>query len=78
MGIPVSTRTIARPLAVATAMHRLRPIALAEMAPLVRSSTCLFRTWTAGSALMMNQPISTANGTKSRPMPWLTISPPST
>src|SRR5699024_7187418 len=76
MGRPVSTRIMARPLAMATATHRLRPMALAEMAPLVRSSTCLFSTWTAGSALMMNQPISTASGISRRPLPWRTISPP--
>ena len=39
--MPVSTRTIARPFAVATAMDRLRPIAFAEIAPALSSSDLL-------------------------------------
>ena len=35
-------------------MDRLMPIALAEIAPALKSSTCRLRMWTAGSALMMN------------------------
>ena len=38
---------------------------LAEIAPALKSSTCRLRIWTAGSALMMNQPISMASGMSS-------------
>ena len=48
--IPVSTRTIASPRENATPMDRLIPIAFAEMAPEVSSSTCSVNTYTAGSA----------------------------
>ena len=41
-------------------------MARAEMAPALRSSTCLLRIWTAGSALMMNQPMSIASGMSSQ------------
>ena len=44
MEIPVSTRTMARPMAAATAMERLMPMAREEMAPALSSSTCLFST----------------------------------
>ena len=37
-------------------------MALPGMAPEVISSTCLFSTWTAGSAWTMNQPISMPMG----------------
>ena len=39
--MPVMTRSIASPPAAATAMDRLMPIALAEIAPALNSSTCL-------------------------------------
>ena len=51
-----------RPMAEDTAMDRLTPMALADIAPALSSSTCLLSTWTAGSALMINQPISMASG----------------
>ena len=60
--MPVMTRSIARPPAAETAIDRLMPIALAEIAPALSSSTCLLSVCTAGSALMMNQPISIASG----------------
>ena len=78
IGAPVSTRTIANPFASATAMDRLMPIAFAEIAPEVSSSTCLLRMYTAGSASMMNQPMSIASGTSSHESPCSTIAPPST
>ena len=42
--IPVSTRIMARPTDIATPIERLSPIALAEIAPDVISSTCLVST----------------------------------
>ena len=66
MGQPVMTRSMARPLAADTAMDRLSPMAFAEMAPALSSSTCLLRTCTAGSALMMNQPMTMAKGISSQ------------
>ena len=62
---PVMTRSMASPPAAETAMDRLMPIAFAEIAPALKSSTCRLRIWTAGSALMMNQPISMASGMSS-------------
>lgn len=76
--IPVSTRTIARPFAVATAMDRLRPIAFAEIAPALSSSTCWLRICTAGSASMMNQPITIASGISSHRCHPAPIAAPST
>ena len=69
---------MASPMAAATAMDRLMPMTLEEMAPALSSSTCLFSTWTAGSALMMNQPIRVARGISRRPRPSSTMTPPST
>ena len=66
IGTPVMTRSIASPPAAETAIDRLTPMARAEMAPALRSSTCLLRIWTAGSALMMNQPMSIASGMSSQ------------
>ena len=63
--MPVSTRTIARPFAAATATDRLTPMARAVMVPALSSSTCRLRIWTAGSALMMYQPMSMDTGTSS-------------
>ena len=62
--MPVMTRSIASPPAAETAMDKLMPIALAEIAPALSSSTCLLSVWTAGSALMMNQPMSIARGAR--------------
>ena len=74
MEIPVITRIMARPMETATPMERLVLMALPGMAPEVISSTCLFRTWTAGSAWTMNQPISIPMGIriqlKDRPAIW--------
>ena len=39
--MPVMTRSIASPPAAETAMDKLMPIALAEIAPALNSSTCL-------------------------------------
>gem|GEM_PF-3873730 len=61
--MPVTARTMLRAMAAATPIDRLSPIARAEIAPLLSCSTCLFRTCTAGSALMINHPISAASGT---------------
>ena len=62
MEIPVSTRSMARPMDTATPMDRLVLMALPGIAPEVSSSTCRFRTCTAGSACTMNQPISIPMG----------------
>ena len=48
--IPVSTLIMARPTDAETPMDKLIPIAFAEIAPEVISSTCLVSTNTAGSA----------------------------
>ena len=61
--MPVSTRSMLSPMAADTAMDRLRRMARSEIAPWLSSSTCRFRVCTAGSALMMNQPITMATGT---------------
>ena len=50
MDIPVSTLNMASPTEAATPIDKLVPIALAEIAPEVISSTCLVSTNTAGSA----------------------------
>ena len=50
-GSPVSTRSMDNPTEVAMPMDRPPIIIRWEMAPLVMSSTCLFNTSTAGSAL---------------------------
>ena len=60
--MPVMTRSIASPPAADTATDRLRPIERSEIAPALSSATCLLSVCTAGSALMMNQPISIASG----------------
>ena len=44
MEMPVSTRTMARPTEMDTPAESARPMACAEMAPSVTSSTCLFST----------------------------------
>ena len=44
METPVSTRTMARPTEMETPAESAVPMALAEMAPSVTSSTCLFST----------------------------------
>ena len=51
--IPVNTRIIASPTDEATPIDKLVPIAFAEIAPEVISSTCFVRTNTAGSARTM-------------------------
>ena len=62
MDIPVRIRSMASPMETATPTDRLVLSALPAMAPEVISSTCLFSTWTAGSACTMNQPISMPMG----------------
>ena len=44
MEMPVSTRNMARPTERETPAERAAPMVLAEMAPSVTSSTCLFST----------------------------------
>ena len=44
MEMPVSTRIMERPTAMATPMESAWPIAFSEIAPSVISSTCLFST----------------------------------
>ena len=51
MEMPVSTRTMASPTEMDTPAESAMPMAWAEIAPSVTSSTCLFSTYTAGSAL---------------------------
>ena len=53
MEIPVSTRIMASPSDRATPTDSAMFMAWAGMAPAVISSTCLFSTWTAGSACTM-------------------------
>ena len=62
--IPVSTRTIASPRETATPRESPIPMAFEEIAPSVISSTCLFRTYTAGSAFTMKYPMIIAMGTR--------------
>ena len=50
-GMPVSTRSIDTPTETAMPMERPVIIVPCEMVPPVTSSTCLFKTATAGSAL---------------------------
>ena len=50
MEIPVTTRSIASPMAMAMAMERLRLIAFPGIAPALTSSICFSSTATAGSA----------------------------
>ena len=64
--MPVSTRTMASPVASAMAIERLRPMAFSDTAPALISSTCLLSTCTAGSAEIMNQPMTMAMGTSSQ------------
>ncbi len=59
---PVMTRTIASPSEQAMPIERAAIIEFREMAPPVTSSTCLLRTWTAGSAATTKNPISIAIG----------------
>ena len=42
--IPVNTRTMESPIAAETATDKLSPIAFADIAPALNSSTCLFKT----------------------------------
>ena len=53
MEMPVSTRIMASPSDTATPMDSAAFMALAGIEPAVISSTCLFSTWTAGSACTM-------------------------
>ena len=64
MEIPVITRIMASPRDTATPTESPAPMAPAEMAPSVISSTCLFKTYTAGSALTMKYPMTMAMGTR--------------
>jgi hypothetical protein len=61
--MPVSTLTMASPNDTDTPRDKLVPIALAEMAPEVISSTCFVRTNTAGSARTMKYPMIMPMGT---------------
>ena len=54
---------MARALPAATARDRLHSMDFSLTAPAVSSSTCFVSTCTAGSARMMNQPISMDSGT---------------
>ena len=69
---------MASPMAPEIAMERVSPIAFSEMAPALNSVTCLFKTWTAGSALMINQPISIARGTRIQLILLSAMAPPRT
>lgn len=53
MEMPVSTRTMESPTEMAMPAERPNIIMRAEMAPSVTSSTCRFKTSTAGSAFTM-------------------------
>ena len=67
MEIPVSTRSMDRPMASAMATERLRWMTLPGIAPALTLSICFSSTPTAGSAEMMNQPSTMASGTSSQP-----------
>ena len=53
MGMCSQTRSMAMPMETATPMDKDSPMAFWGIAPLVTSSTCRFKTWTAGSAATM-------------------------
>ncbi len=60
--IPVRTRIMDNAREMETPTERPIPIARAEIAPSVISSTCLFKTYTAGSAFTIKKPMIIAIG----------------
>ena len=78
MEIPVSTRSMERPIARAIAMERLVLMALPGMVPALTSSICASNTATAGSAEIMNQPSSMERGISSHRVQPAASSAPNT
>ena len=77
MLMPVTTRSMAMPMASAMATERLSFIALPGIAPALTCSICFSRTPTAGSAEMMNQPSSIDSGMSSHLAPLSASAAPS-
>ena len=76
MEIPVRTRSMAMPTERATPMERACRMEVWEMEPIETSSTCLMRTWTAGSAATMKYPMSIPMGMRRKGRsPWAMEAP---
>ena len=75
--IPARTRSADIPIAAAIAAERLNFIAFPGIAPALTVSICFSSTATAGSADMMNHPISADRGIRKYFAPDETIAPPS-